>query len=99
MYRNCHVTVENAFHLEHRTTKHSSPDMTTTLQRLAEEIQKCRAHIYTPGRTVKYSVPDNIEIGLDGLQRQSSKVMALHETTAGQESDQPVIEPEDLEVE
>ncbi len=99
MYRNCHVMVENAFHLEHRTTKHSPSDMTRTLQKLAGEIQQSHTHIFTPGRTAKYSVLDNIEIGVDGLQWQTNKLGSLNEIVAGQESYQPAVEPEDLDVE
>lgn len=99
LYCHCHVAVENAFHLEHRTIKHSPANMTTTLQKLCSHIRRSQAHIFTPGRTAEYSVPDNIEKGLDELQRQANKVVAINDRLADNENDQPVVESEDLGVE
>lgn len=95
-YRDCHVTVENAFHLEHRTAHHSPADVTQTVQALANEIRRSYAHTFTPGRTAKYNVPDNIEVGLNELQKMPHK-RAPNEGFS--RSDQMVVEQEDLEVE
>ncbi|KIM55070.1 hypothetical protein SCLCIDRAFT_17457 [Scleroderma citrinum Foug A] len=46
VYRHCHVTVENAFHLQYRTLHHSPPDMTKTIQRLAARIKEKGAHTF-----------------------------------------------------
>ncbi|KAG1906351.1 uncharacterized protein F5891DRAFT_1125665 [Suillus fuscotomentosus] len=40
VYRNCHITVENTFHLTHCTIRHAQPDMTKTIQRLASCIKE-----------------------------------------------------------
>lgn len=46
VYRHCHVTVENAFHLQYQTLHHSPPDMTKTIQRLAARIKEKGAHTF-----------------------------------------------------
>ncbi|KAG2084330.1 uncharacterized protein F5147DRAFT_748810 [Suillus discolor] len=50
VYRNCHVTMENAFHLQHRTIRHAAPDMTKTIQKLAARIKQKNPHTKKEGR-------------------------------------------------
>ena len=40
LYRECHMTIKNGFHLEHCTIRHAPPDMTKTLQKLCQTIGK-----------------------------------------------------------
>lgn len=44
-------TIEENFHLTHRTVRHSKPKMTKTLRRREEEIAELDAHVFTAGRT------------------------------------------------
>lgn len=60
LYRHCHMTVENGFHLSHRTIRHAPPDMTVTLRQLRVEIEKSSPHKFTPSRAAYHSTPDQI---------------------------------------
>ncbi|KAF9525694.1 hypothetical protein CPB83DRAFT_771677 [Crepidotus variabilis] len=64
LFRDCHLTVENGFHLEHRTIRHSPPDMTKTINRLKHFINENRPHVFTPGRKVHHCTPDSVTVGL-----------------------------------
>ncbi|KII91006.1 hypothetical protein PLICRDRAFT_106940 [Plicaturopsis crispa FD-325 SS-3] len=68
LYRECHVTVENGFHLEHRTIRHAPPNMTKTLRKLREKLEhRTRPHVLSPARTSRYAVPDQIAAGMNIL--------------------------------
>ena len=69
LYRDCHVTVENGFYLEHRTIGHTHPDMTKTLRKLRTEIERNAPHHFTPGRRTKLSVPDQIAAAMNTMQK------------------------------
>ena len=49
----------------HCTLRHTNPNMTTTLAKVASYIQKPEnsPHIFTTGRTEKYEVPDVVNEG------------------------------------
>ncbi|KAG1890423.1 uncharacterized protein F5891DRAFT_965010, partial [Suillus fuscotomentosus] len=49
LYRNCHVMMENAFHLQHCTIQHAAPDMTKTIQKLAARIKQKNPHTKKEG--------------------------------------------------
>ncbi|KAF8993894.1 hypothetical protein BDQ17DRAFT_1194111, partial [Cyathus striatus] len=49
-YRRCHVAIEDSFHLEHRTIRHSHSDMTNTIKKLCEKMHKNGVHVFKPGR-------------------------------------------------
>ncbi|EGO28319.1 hypothetical protein SERLADRAFT_346588, partial [Serpula lacrymans var. lacrymans S7.9] len=64
VYRNCHVTVENAFHLQHRTSQHTPPDMTKTIQKLAAWIREKSPYPFKQGREAIASITDKVADGL-----------------------------------
>ncbi|KIJ10040.1 hypothetical protein PAXINDRAFT_164302 [Paxillus involutus ATCC 200175] len=45
VYRNCHVTMENAFHLQHCTIRHAPPSMTKTIRKLTALIKEKHSHV------------------------------------------------------
>lgn len=64
LYKNTRIQVENIFHLDHRTTRHSAPDMAATFSMLTTYIQKHKATEYVPGRKSAYAVPDPAAQGM-----------------------------------
>ncbi|KAH9009876.1 hypothetical protein EDB84DRAFT_1280211 [Lactarius hengduanensis] len=64
VFRNCHVIVESAFQLTHRTLKHTPPDMTATIERLRAHLQTTGCCEFRKGRVVEREVVDNIIKGL-----------------------------------
>jgi hypothetical protein len=64
VFRSCHVIVESAFQLSHRTLRHAPPDMTTTIERLRMHLQKTGCCEFQKGRVVEREVMDNIIKGL-----------------------------------
>lgn len=89
LYRECHITVENGFHLEHRTIRHAPPDMTATLQKLREVMKKTRPHEYTPSRKAKHCVVDQIAVAMHLL-------MTKRETPSVDDEELAGVEAEDL---
>jgi hypothetical protein len=69
LYRDCHVTVENGFHLEHRTIRHTHPNMTKTLRRLRTEIARHSPHTFKACRRLKMCIPDQIAVAMDMMQK------------------------------
>ncbi|KAF8986975.1 hypothetical protein BDQ17DRAFT_1187632, partial [Cyathus striatus] len=55
-----HESVENGFHLEHRTIHHTHPDMTNTISKLCNHMDRNEVHIFKPGRKADISIPDKI---------------------------------------
>ncbi|KAF7964919.1 hypothetical protein HWV62_1643 [Athelia sp. TMB] len=64
LYKNTRTQVENIFHLDHRTTRHSAPDMTVTFKMLVTYMEKHRTNEYVPGRKSPYSIPDAAAQGM-----------------------------------
>lgn len=95
LFRNCHVTVENGFHLENRTLHHSRPNMQKTLNVLAQEFQKTGHHIIKSGRVTHYEAPDQVEVGMHLLK--NAKGVSIVSTPVGIELDHE-IDAEDLAV-
>lgn len=62
--------MENAFHLQHRTIRHSQPDMTKTIQKLGAYIKEKYSHIKKEGRGALRSVPDQLAAGMALMQEQ-----------------------------
>ncbi|KAG1815388.1 hypothetical protein EV424DRAFT_1325399, partial [Suillus variegatus] len=67
LYRECHIMIENGFHLKNRTMKHAPPDMTKTLQKLRDEIQSHSPHKFVAGRRADYQMEDEIVEGMTML--------------------------------
>ncbi|KAF9224141.1 hypothetical protein BS17DRAFT_795657 [Gyrodon lividus] len=92
VYRHCHVTVENAFHLQNHTLHHISPDMTKMIQRLAAKIKEKGAHTFRHGRSALCSVPDQVIQGISMLQTQKEVIVEGNDVSTNE------IEGEDLAV-
>ncbi|KAM6504002.1 hypothetical protein JOM56_000945 [Amanita muscaria] len=69
LYRDCHLTVENGFHLEHCTIRHTHPDVTKTLWKLRTEIMRHTANSFKAGRRSKMCIPDQIAVAMDMMQK------------------------------
>ncbi|KAG1836769.1 hypothetical protein DFJ58DRAFT_719021 [Suillus subalutaceus] len=65
--KECHVMIENGFHLKQRTIKHAPPNMTKTLQKLCDELRRHSPHIFTAGRHADRQVEDEIGTGMTML--------------------------------
>lgn len=87
LYRDCHVTVENGFHLEHRTIRHTHPDMTKTLRKLRTEIERNAPHRFTLGRRMKLSIPDQIAAAMNTMQRKKDLAANDNDEVANVEAD------------
>jgi hypothetical protein len=88
VFRSCHVIVESAFQLTHRTLKHAPPDMTRTIERLRTHMQTSGCIEFRKGRVVEREIMDVI---LKGLQAVHAKKIVLPEEEAHE------IEAADLE--
>lgn len=64
LYKNTRIQVENIFHLDHRTTRHSAPDMTTTFKMLTAYMEKHKTNELVPGCRSPYPVPDAAAQGM-----------------------------------
>ncbi|KAH9158641.1 hypothetical protein EDB89DRAFT_2118542 [Lactarius sanguifluus] len=63
VFRSCHVMVESAFQLTHRTLKHTPPDMTATIERLRAYMQSSGTCEFRQGRVVDREIADNLVKG------------------------------------
>ncbi|KAG1854536.1 hypothetical protein F4604DRAFT_1883342 [Suillus subluteus] len=88
VYRNCHVTIENAFHLIHRTIRHAQPDMMKTIQRLASHIKEKHSHTFKPGRSALCSILGQVAV--------SMSLMQERKVSTTDEAEMDNIDPEDL---
>ncbi|KAG2741975.1 hypothetical protein P692DRAFT_20749935, partial [Suillus brevipes Sb2] len=70
IYCSCHVTMENAFHLQHRTIRHSAPDMTKTIKKLSARLKDKNVHLSMDGRKALRVVPDQVSAGMTLMQEQ-----------------------------
>ncbi|KAH9919664.1 hypothetical protein B0H21DRAFT_702077, partial [Amylocystis lapponica] len=64
VFKHIRVSFESMFALEHRTFRHSAPDMQRTFKKLATYMRKMDVHILKPGRKSAYVLPDAAEAGL-----------------------------------
>ncbi|KIL65827.1 hypothetical protein M378DRAFT_76148 [Amanita muscaria Koide BX008] len=72
-YRRIRTDVEQMFLLDHKTNRHSLPDLKETLSKLAQYIEKERMNIYIKGRKARYMIPNAIAEGMDKMFGLSSK--------------------------
>ncbi|KAH9023949.1 hypothetical protein EDB85DRAFT_1870357 [Lactarius pseudohatsudake] len=63
VFRSCHVMVESAFQLTHRTLKHTPPDMTVTIDRLRAYMQSSDTCEFRRGRVIEREIADNLVKG------------------------------------
>jgi hypothetical protein len=87
LYRDCHVTVENGFYLEHRTIRHTHPDMTKTLRKLRTAIERSAPHHFTKGRRTKLSIPDQIAAAMNTMQKKKDPTANDNDEVADVEAD------------
>jgi hypothetical protein len=87
LYRECHMAVENGFHLQHRTVRHAPPDMTKTLRKLRQTLQITKPHIYEPARAADNSIPDQIATALNLLMTRKEVLNVDDEETTEVEGD------------
>ncbi len=67
VYRDIKLSMgENLFTMK-LSSAHSYPDMTKTYKKITTYLSQMAAHIFTPGRTCKYSTPDPISVGLEAI--------------------------------
>ncbi|KAF8961386.1 hypothetical protein BDZ97DRAFT_1905532 [Flammula alnicola] len=93
LFRECHVTVENGFHLEHRTIRHGAPDMRKTLKKLGNHMKEKAPHVFMAGRNADCCVDDKI---FGGLQLVQTTELA---DTVGENDEQVEVEADDLAAE
>ncbi|KAF7969900.1 hypothetical protein HWV62_25563 [Athelia sp. TMB] len=67
LYKNTRIQVENIFHLYHRTTRHSTPNLEIMFSMLHADMRKNNTNRYIAGRTTSHSVPDAMCEGLHVL--------------------------------
>jgi hypothetical protein len=89
VFRSCHIIVESAFQLTHRTLKHTPPDMTLMIERLCMHMQTSGCSEFRKGRVVEREIMDVI---LKGLQAVHAKKTVLPEEEAHE-----IVEAADLE--
>ncbi|KAG2090510.1 hypothetical protein BD769DRAFT_1371641 [Suillus cothurnatus] len=70
IYRSCHVTMENAFHLQHQTIWHSALDMTKTIKTLLGRMSNKNVHLSKDGWKALQVVPDRVSAGMTLMQEQ-----------------------------
>ncbi|KAF7981236.1 hypothetical protein HWV62_34597 [Athelia sp. TMB] len=96
LYKNTHIQVENIFHLDHRTTRHSAPDMGTTFQMLGTYMAKNQTNKLVPGRKSPYSIPD---ANAQGMHMALTSVQQAHEVEDPEDPDNVENEGRNLGVE
>ena len=94
-FRSCHVIVESAFQLTHRTLKHTPPDMSTTIERLRLHMQSTSCCKFEKGRAVEREVMDYIVKGMQAVQ--AKKVVLPEDETQEGDMMSDGIEAADLE--
>ncbi|KIL54407.1 hypothetical protein M378DRAFT_92369 [Amanita muscaria Koide BX008] len=67
VYRSVRVQLERMFGLDHRTTRHSLPDMTATFMKLAVYMKKENTNKFMRGRKTNYNIPDAISKGMNTM--------------------------------
>ncbi|KAG6848383.1 hypothetical protein H0H93_000710 [Arthromyces matolae] len=65
VYKNIRIQLEKVFCLDHKTTRHSPPKMKVTFNKLGEYMVKNKSHVWIPGRTTNYTVPDIMGMGMN----------------------------------
>ncbi|KAH7904695.1 hypothetical protein BJ138DRAFT_1018767 [Hygrophoropsis aurantiaca] len=76
----CHVTIENGFHLFHRTLRHTHPGMTRTILKLSSRIEENASNRFKAGRSARYLVEDHIAAGLKLVQQKKINQTEEEET-------------------
>ncbi|KAG2136624.1 uncharacterized protein EDB93DRAFT_1091580, partial [Suillus bovinus] len=74
--------------LTHCTIRHTQPDMTKTIQRLASRVKEKHSHMFKPGQSAMCSIPDQVAAGMTLMQERK--------VSMADEAETDDIEPEDL---
>ncbi|KAF5324267.1 hypothetical protein D9619_011146 [Psilocybe cf. subviscida] len=95
-FRTCHITVENGFHLQHRTIHHAKPDMTRTLEQLGRHFDEVSPHLFNLERKLErvHAVPDQVEEGINSILE--TGVLQDTSTVEAGTHEQPEVEADDL---
>ncbi|KAG6863713.1 hypothetical protein C0991_003753 [Blastosporella zonata] len=64
LYKRVRLQFETMFRLDHKTTRHTSPDMAASFRQLMAHIAREKANKFIKGRTTNYEVPDVMEKGM-----------------------------------
>lgn len=80
VYRNCHVTMENAFHLQHRTIRHAPPSVTKMIRKLTTLIKEKHSHVRKDCRGAFQSIPDQIAAGISLAQEEKMDMVSEEDT-------------------
>lgn len=67
VFRRIHRTMQDNFHLLHRSIRHAPPDLTNTINALCDLLQENKAHIMDESRS-SYNLVDHVSMGLYKLQ-------------------------------
>ena len=94
VFRSCHVIVELAFQLTHRTLKHTPPDMSMTIERLRLYMQSTSCHEFRKGRVVEREIVDCI---MKGMQAVHARKTVLPEDELQENTPSEGLEAVDLE--
>ncbi|KAH9169083.1 hypothetical protein EDB89DRAFT_1854937 [Lactarius sanguifluus] len=81
VFRSCHVMVESAFQLTHRTLKHMPPDMTATIERLRAYMQSSGTCEFQQGRVVDREIADNLVKGFHVVNTKKTSSLPVDEET------------------
>ncbi|KAJ8072093.1 hypothetical protein PM082_015651 [Marasmius tenuissimus] len=64
VFRNVRIQVQKMFRMTKSTTRHSSPKMAWTLQKLAVRYSELQKNVFVKGHTTLYSIPDKLSEGI-----------------------------------
>ncbi|KAI0691137.1 hypothetical protein BC835DRAFT_1417357 [Cytidiella melzeri] len=79
VFRRIHQTMQDNFHLLHRSVRHAPPDLTNTIQALCDLLRKNKAHKFDDSRK-SYDLKHHMNDGLYLLQSTVTNKLSTEET-------------------
>ncbi|KAI0702312.1 hypothetical protein BC835DRAFT_1411137 [Cytidiella melzeri] len=79
IFRRIHQTMQDNFHLLHRSVRHAPPDLTNTIQALCDLLRKNKAHEFDDSRK-SYDLKHHMNDGLYLLQSTVTNKLSTEET-------------------
>ncbi|KAI0683240.1 hypothetical protein BC835DRAFT_1409447 [Cytidiella melzeri] len=79
VFRRIHQTMQDNFHLLHRSVRHAPPDLTNTIQALCDLLRKNKAHEFDDSRK-SYDLKHHMNDGLYLLQSTVTNKLSTEET-------------------
>ncbi|KAI0750575.1 hypothetical protein BC629DRAFT_1584883 [Irpex lacteus] len=95
VFRQIHRTMQDNFHLLHRSIRHAPPDLTNTINTLCDLLQENKAHVVDESRS-SYNLVDHTSTMLNSLDGTGVNNEDSEETGDGEPDE---IEEADLEIE